>query len=77
MLTKVESAGTLTVTPTLGRLNSSAQSGISHTLTTGRERLRILGDGPLMRLRFQQATNAQGVTIYGYEVDPVFENGRH
>lgn len=75
MLTKVESAGTLTVTPTVGRLNSAAGSAISHALTTGRERLRRLGDGALVRLAFTQSVVNQGVVIYGYEF-PWHENGR-
>ena len=75
MLSKVESAGTLTVTPTVGWLNSSAGTAISHDLTLGRERLRRLGSGKIMRLRFQQSTVNQGGSIFGYEV-PVFEYGR-
>lgn len=76
VLSKIESGGTLTVTPYVGRLNAAAGSTISHDLTTGRQRLRRLGDGALCRLRFQQATNAQGVALYGYEINPVFPNGR-
>lgn len=76
MLTKVETGGTLTITPTVGRLNSQTQAAILHDLTKGRELLRILGDGPLMRLRLRQATVNQGCTVNGYEVAPVFENGR-
>lgn len=76
VLSKVESGGTLSVVPKVGRLNSSAQTAISHDLTKGREVLRILGDGPLCQLRFQQATLNQGATIYGYEIDNVFENGK-
>jgi hypothetical protein len=75
MLTKVESSGALTITPTVGRLDSTAGAAITHTLTTGRERLRRLGVGALCSLRFQQSTNAQGVTIYGYEI-PFHELGR-
>ena len=75
VLTKVESAGTLTITPTVGRLDATAGAAITHTLTTGRERLRRLGVGALCSLRFQQSTNAQGVTIYGYEI-PFHELGR-
>ena len=75
MLTKVEAGGTLTITPTVGRLNAAAGAAISHTLTTGRQRLRRLGVGPLCSLRFQESTNAQGVTIYGYEI-PFHELGR-
>jgi hypothetical protein len=77
MLTRVESAGTLTVTPIVGRLNSAAQSAITHTLTLGREQCRILGDGPLVQLRFRKNTVNQSASLYGYEVDPVFENGRN
>lgn len=76
MLTKVEAAGTLTVTPTVGRLDSSASTAITHTLTTGRELLRRLGDGALCRLRLRKNTVNQSATIYGYEIAPVFENGR-
>lgn len=75
MLTKVESGGTLTVTPTVGRLNSSAGAAISHDLTKGRERLRRLGTGPLVRLRFTQSSASQNVSIFGYEI-PTFELGR-
>ena len=75
MLTKVESAGTLTVTPYVGRLDASAGTAISHTLTTGRESLRRLGRGPMMRLRFRHNTVNQSVSIFGYEV-PVFEMGK-
>lgn len=76
VLSKVESGGTLSVTPKVGRLNSAAQSAISHDLTKGREVLRIIGDGALCQLRFQQASLNQGATIYGYEIDNVFENGK-
>ena len=76
MISQVESAGTLTVTPTVGWLDSSAGTAISHALTTGRERLRILGTGRLCRLRFQHSTVNQGVSIYGWEISPIHELGR-
>ena len=75
VLSGVESGGTLTVTPTVGRLNASAGTAISHDLTKGRERLRRLGTGAGCRLRFSQATVNQGVRIYGYEL-PTHELGR-
>ena len=75
VLTKVESGGTLTITPTVGRLNSSADTAISHDLTLGRQRLRRLGRGALARLRFTQSTASQDVSIYGYEL-PTHELGR-
>lgn len=75
MLSKIEAAGTLTITPYVGRLNASAGTSISHDLTTGRERLRRLGTGPLMRLRLRQNTVSQGCSPFGFEI-PVFEVGR-
>lgn len=68
LLTKIESGGTLTVTPYIGRLNASAGEAIPHDLTKGREYLRILGVGPLMRLQFTQSAASRGVSIYGYEL---------
>lgn len=76
ILTRIQGAGRLTITPTVGRLDAVAQSPLYHDLTTGRENLDRLGDGPLCRLRFQQAVVDQGCGIYGYEID-YFENGQH
>lgn len=76
MLTKIESGGTLSITPYVGRLDAAAQTAISADLTKGREVLRRLGDGAYARLRMRQNTLNQNVTVYGYEVNPVFVNGR-
>ena len=76
MLTEVEGSGTLTVTPTVGDLDASAGSGISHDLTTGRERLTRLLQGRFLRLRFRLNTAGKDATILGYEIDPVIELGR-
>lgn len=73
--TAVESGGTLTVTPTVGGLNTAAGTAKTHTLTTGRERLGRLGIGRLCRLRLRQNTNAEDVTLYGIEL-PYEELGR-
>jgi hypothetical protein len=75
MLSKKESGGTLSILPYVGRLDASVGTTISHSLATGRERLRRLGPGAMCRLRFQESTNAQGATIYGYEI-PFIELGR-
>lgn len=75
MLTKIESGGTLTVTPYVGRLDAASGATISHDLTAGRESLRILGVGPLMRLQFTQSTASRGCSLYGYELN-AFEVGR-
>lgn len=75
MLSKVETAGTLSVTPYVGRINALAQPTIVHDLTTGRQRLRRLGNGALMRLRMRQNDPNQNVSVYGFEL-PVFEAGR-
>lgn len=75
ILTRVEAGGTLTITPKVGRLDAAAQTSISHDLTLGRQRLRRLGVGPLMNLRFQNSEANQRVELYGYEVD-WFQVGR-
>lgn len=75
MLTKIESSGVLTITPTVGRLNSAAGTDISHDLTKGRERLRRLGAGAGVQLRFRQNTADIGTAIFGYEI-PGHEIGR-
>lgn len=75
IITKIEGAGTLTITPKVGGLNASAGAAISHDLTLGRQRLRRLGTGRFVNLRFQNSQNNQGVEIYGYEI-PFHELGR-
>jgi hypothetical protein len=75
VLSRVEAAGLLTVTPTVGRTNSLPSAPMQHDLTLGREELERIGDGPMFRLRFRQATAGQGVSLYGYEVAD-FENGK-
>lgn len=75
ILSKIESGGTLEITPYVGRLNASAGTAISHDLTKGRELLRRLGVGAMARLRMRQNTNAQGCAVYGYEL-PFIELGR-
>ena len=75
VLTKIEGAGTLTMTPYVGDLAAVASTAISIDLTKGRQRLRRLGTGRLCRLQFTNSENNQGCTIYGYEV-PTHELGR-
>lgn len=75
VFSKIQASGTMTITPTVGRLGASAGTAISHDLTSGRQRLRRLGTGALARLRFQQATADVGMVLYGYEI-PFHELGR-
>jgi hypothetical protein len=75
MLTKVQSGGTLTITPKVGRLDAAAGTALSHDLTLGRERLSRVGTGPLCQLRFQNAEVNQALEIFGYEL-PFHELGR-
>lgn len=72
---KIQAAGTLTITPKVGGLDASAGSAISHSMTLGRERLRRLGTGRYLQLTFTHATAGQKVELYGYEV-PYHELGR-
>lgn len=75
IITEVQAAGTLTITPKVGKLGASAGAAISHDMTLGRERLRRLGDGEMVQLAFLHDTNAQDAVIYGIEA-PFFEKGR-
>lgn len=75
LISKVQSAGTLTITPTVGDLGSSAGAAISASMTLDRQRLRRLGVGRFCKLNFTHSTNAQDVEIYGYEL-PFHEIGR-
>jgi len=75
ILTKIETTGSLTITPSVGDLNASTSTAFTHNLTMGRERLGRLGLGRFVQLRFVQSTNNQGVEIYGYEI-PFHELGR-
>lgn len=75
IMSKVEGAGTLTITPYLGRLDATAGAILSHDLRTGRERLGSVGTGAMLRLRLRQADVNQGCSIYGTEI-PFFEIGR-
>lgn len=75
VMSKVEAAGTMDVTPTVGGLDASAGTAMTHTLTTGRELLSRPGTGRLCRLRFRKNTVNQSATIYGYEL-PWITTGR-
>lgn len=67
-LTKREPAGTLTITPQVGATDAPPQPPIQHDLTIERERLRRLGVGRLLQLRFQNAELNQKVELWGYEI---------
>ncbi len=68
LLTKVESAGTLTLTPRIGNLDSVTGTAQSHDLTKERERMARIGPGRLCQFQFRQNTAGQGVELYGYEL---------
>lgn len=72
---KAQSAGTLKVYPKVGYLDASEQSVINYDMTTGRQRLPRFGEGKLLQLRFQHATQAEPVEIYGVEL-PFSVRGR-
>lgn len=81
LLSRIEAAGTMTITPAIGGLNAADQgTAISANMTLGRQRLRRLSSatqpvGRFCKLRFQHATNTHDCAIYGYEI-PFHERGR-
>ena len=75
VISKIEPAGSLTITPKIGGLDAAAGTALTHDLTSGRERLARVGQGRYCQLRFQESTAAQGVELFGYEI-PFHELGR-
>jgi hypothetical protein len=72
---KPQSAGTISITPTVGYTDSSAQTPISYDMTKGRQRLRRLGTGKLMQLNFQHTQWDEPIELYGFQL-PVTVVGR-
>lgn len=75
VISKIQASGTLTITPSVGGLNASAGTAISHDMTTGRQRLRRLGTGRYAKVRLQNSADAVKVELYGLEF-PYHELGR-
>lgn len=76
VLTRIEDAGTLSITPTVGGLNAAAGASMAHDLTLGYERLRRMGVGRLLLLEFEQATIDRRWLLYGYDFVDAFEVGQ-
>lgn len=74
LISKIQAAGTLTITPKVGGLDASAGTAISADMTKGREVLRRLGTGRFAQLRLRHTTAGQDVGLYGIEI-PFFEDG--
>ena len=75
LISKVQAAGSLTVTPYVGSLNAAAGTAITADMTKGREKLPRMGAGKHCGFTFSHTTNAQDVELYGYEL-PFYELGR-
>lgn len=75
LISEIQAAGTLTVTPYVGGLDASAGTAISADMTLGRQRLRRLGTGRFCKLQFTHSTAAQDVELFGYQL-PFHEVGR-
>ena len=75
VFTIAQSAGTLTMTPSLGEIDDRADTPMSVDLTKTRQQLRRLGLGKHVRFNLRENTAGQDVVITGYEL-PYFEIGR-
>jgi len=79
--TRIESGGTLSITPSLGTEAAAEQaSAIAHDLTKDRERLRRVSistnpTGRFLKLRFRNNEDTRKVQLRGYEI-PYFLTGR-
>lgn len=61
-------AGTLTITPRVGYLDSSILPPISYTMSKGRESLRRVGRGKLLQLNLKHSTAGEPVELYSLKV---------
>lgn len=69
---KVESGGTVTITPTVGETEGATAGQVQRwDLTKGRQRLGRLGVGKTMKLEFDNAELNRDVVLEGYEVSPI------
>jgi len=75
VLSRIESAGALVITPYVGGLDAGAGATFSHDLTLGYERLGRLGVGRLASLEFSQATAGRRWLVFGYDIEPLHEVG--
>ena len=73
---EVHDGGTITVTPKLGYTDAATSPAITYTMSLGRQRLRRLGNGPMVQLNFRNNVAAQDCELWGYEIEPIFELGR-
>jgi hypothetical protein len=62
---KVQSAGTIQITPKTGYLDAPVQTSIPYDMTSGRQRLRRIGHGKLAQLNLQHSTAGEPVELYG------------
>jgi hypothetical protein len=65
---RIETGGTLTITPTVGDLGATAGASIAFDLTKGRLRGRILGTGRFCRLNLRNAELNRKLRFYGLEI---------
>ena len=73
---KVQSTGTIAVTPTIGRSNASAGSAFQYVMAKGKQLLGRLGNGLMYKLNFRHNVAAEPVELYGYEVDDIHPLGK-
>jgi hypothetical protein len=75
VLTRIESGGTLSVTPYIGGVDASAGTAMSYGLTRGQQVAprASIGRGRLCSLLFSQATVDRRFLLFGYELDDVHE----
>jgi hypothetical protein len=73
VLGKVQSAGTVQITPRVGYLNAAAKLAWNYVMTEGRQVLGRIGVGALLKLNFRHSTAGEPVELYGYEIEDVHE----
>lgn len=72
---RIETGGSLIITPIVGNLNSATGTAITHDVTTGRERLARLGQGRYLQLNLSHSTASQFLRLHGLVI-PYITVGR-
>lgn len=68
VLGKVQTAGTMTVTPQVGYLGASSLPPLMYDMTKGRQRLGRVGIGKTAQLTFEHSKENEKTEIYGIEL---------
>ena len=68
---KIQTAGTVAVTPYVGTLSAAAGNAMQYVMSKGKHWLGRIGIGQGFKLNFRHTVAGEPVEIYGYDVDEI------